>query len=409
MLNVYLNGDLFYITFTINENINGESVLNVSYNQEDTFNEDWNDVSLDCEEIRINISESSDNPDIPSTPPEEDDKTTTVFSDTIIMQNENNLSVPVYIKNNHGIMGYKLFFEFDNEVLNFISVSSSGINGIFDYNLSDDGKMVSVVWNSSDDYGLDGLLFKINFEIIEKSDTNIYMDYSPDDTFNSDWDDVILVCNNIVLKAKSNSIIVSKKDSYSVIDGKFVYGLNAGMKSLDSDLEVVDGYELKYDMIHTIGTGTVIKATKDGAVSESYTIIIFGDVNGDGWYDGMDAMIVKCIAAGMLSKDDVGEAVWIAADCNHDGVIDDSDVELLEQAGVLLANVDQSKNNEELLETSSVYNEYLNLIDQRVESEEDSSTNEIVDLGFNNNLFEAIIEFVKYFIGLIKSVFINIL
>lgn len=186
-----------------------------------------------------------------------------------------------------------------------------------------------------------------------------------------------------------------------------ITGLASNLDSLDKYIELSDdSCELKFE---TLGTDSIVYLTRDDEIIDAYTVVVFGDVNGDGWYDGMDAMIVKCIAAGMLSKDDVGEAVWIAADCNHDGVIDDSDVELLEQAGVLLANVDQSKNNEELLETSSVYNEYLNLIDQRVESEEDSSTNEIVDLGFNNNLFEAIIEFVKYFIGLIKSVFINIL
>ena len=44
-------------------------------------------------------------------------------------------------------------------------------------------------------------------------------------------------------------------------------------------------------------------------------------------------------------------------------MIDDLDVAVLEQAGVLLANVDQTKSEEELLETES-YVEYLNLIDQ---------------------------------------------
>ena len=104
-------------------------------------------------------------------------------------------------------------------------------------------------------------------------------------------------------------------------------------------------------------------------VAATYTVVLFGDVNGDGWYDGRDAVTVNMIANGMLSREQVGEAVWMAADCNHDGKIDQSDVDLLNQAGVLLSSVDQTKQTEELLETSSEYKEYLNLIDQRVESE----------------------------------------
>ena len=56
----------------------------------------------------------------------------------------------------------------------------------------------------------------------------------------------------------------------------------------------------------------------------------------------------------------------MAADCNHDDVIDSFDVDILQQAGVLLASVDQTKSEAELLETNSAYVEYLNLIDQTV-------------------------------------------
>ncbi len=120
-----------------------------------------------------------------------------------------------------------------------------------------------------------------------------------------------------------------------------------------------------------IGTGDVICLTNDyEVVCNRLTAVIFGDVNGDGWYDGTDSIIVSCLANGMLTKDDIGEAVYMAADCNHDGTIDALDVALLEQAGALLANVDQSKTNDELA-TDVAYIEYLDLIDQTPEVEED--------------------------------------
>ncbi len=127
-----------------------------------------------------------------------------------------------------------------------------------------------------------------------------------------------------------------------------------------------------------IGTGDVICLTNDsGEVCNKLTAVIFGDVNGDGWYDGQDAIIVDCLANGMLTKDDVSEAVYMAADCNHDGVIDQLDVDLLNEAGTLLANVDQSKPAEVLLETSSEYVEYLSLIDQSFEIETEEETEDI--------------------------------
>ena len=103
--------------------------------------------------------------------------------------------------------------------------------------------------------------------------------------------------------------------------------------------------------------------------------VIFGDVDSDGWYDGQDAVTVSMIAGEMLTRERVGEAVWMEADCNHDGVIYQLDVDLLNQAGVLLSSVDQTKPTDELLETSSEYSEYLNLIIQ----ETDNISNEPTD------------------------------
>lgn len=113
----------------------------------------------------------------------------------------------------------------------------------------------------------------------------------------------------------------------------------------------------------------------DGSV-ENYEVIIFGDVNGDGWYDGQDAMVVNCIANGMLTREDVGDAAFIAADCNHDGVVDTTDVQLLNEAGILLSGIDQTKDSETLLETSSEYVEYVNLIDQNVVVTEENPTDD---------------------------------
>ena len=84
----------------------------------------------------------------------------------------------------------------------------------------------------------------------------------------------------------------------------------------------------------------------DTYVLKTYTLVIFGDVNCDGEYDGRDSVMLNCIANGMLTKEQVGDAVWKAADCNHDGEINEADVELLNNAGILTADISQQNNYE---------------------------------------------------------------
>ena len=126
-----------------------------------------------------------------------------------------------------------------------------------------------------------------------------------------------------------------------------------GQGNLDRRLGTGAQFEL-----YSLATGT--------ALDEPYTIVVFGDVDGDGWYDGTDAYLVNLVANGMVEQSALTEAQRAAADCNHDGTVDNADVALLEQAGLLLANVDQTLPSEEL-QTDSVYLEYCSLIDQTVE------------------------------------------
>ncbi len=190
-------------------------------------------------------------------------------------------------------------------------------------------------------------------------------------------------------------------------DTGIITGLSANLTSIDDYVEISDSScELKYD---SLGTDSIVYLTRDDEVIDAYTVVIFGDVNGDGWYDGQDAVTVSMIAGGMLTREQVGEAVWMAADCNHDGVINQADVELLNQAGVLLSNVDQTKTSDELLETSSEYIEYLNLIDQQTDADSDEAPEDNTEdyedpteLSLWNIIVKYFVELVKKFLSVIK-------
>lgn len=151
-------------------------------------------------------------------------------------------------------------------------------------------------------------------------------------------------------------------------DNGIISGIAPMLADLDSFVETSEETLTLAYSTDTIGTGTTVNVLRNGEVVDAYTTVLFGDVNGDGIYDGTDSIIVNCLANGLLSREQVGEAVYMAADCNHDDIIDAADVAILEQAGIILAGVDQTKSEAELM-TDSAYVEYLNLIDQTVETE----------------------------------------
>lgn len=64
----------------------------------------------------------------------------------------------------------------------------------------------------------------------------------------------------------------------------------------------------------------------------------------------------------MFAREQVGDTVWMAADCNHVGEIDYADVDLLNQAEVLFSSVDQSKLTEKRLKIFSAYVKCLKMV-----------------------------------------------
>ena len=129
-------------------------------------------------------------------------------------------------------------------------------------------------------------------------------------------------------------------------------------------MELAYGYEWSYDEgQYGFGTGTVATLKNGDEIIAEYTILIFGDIDGNGWYDANDAFIVNMIASGLISADRLSAAQFRAADCNHDGDVDSADFYLLNQASLMIEDIDQSATQAELA-TNSVYISYCSLIDQ---------------------------------------------
>ncbi len=164
------------------------------------------------------------------------------------------------------------------------------------------------------------------------------------------WEDTADSSNfgNFTIKAYTSDVITYNNDALfakagtsTVIDNtnKTISGLDAGKLDLSQYVTVADGYRYEHD-----GTGTGSKVevyTNGGKLVDTYYVLIYGDINGDGKIDGGDAVLAQAIYGGMLNEEQIGTVKWLAADCNRDGNRDSTDADVLQSCGVNLATVKQ--------------------------------------------------------------------
>lgn len=122
---------------------------------------------------------------------------------------------------------------------------------------------------------------------------------------------------------------------------EYIYGLDEGFADIASYVTVKDGTGTA-ELIQTAngnGTGSQLKIyTLKGDLYKTFTIIIFGDVNGDCKADGMDAVIMGCMTNGMGEYDN---CVTFAADVDFDGSVSDTDIETVKKYAIKTGYISQ--------------------------------------------------------------------
>lgn len=198
--NVCGDGVLFNIKFNVLENASGDSDVELSYVQSETYDNKYYDVPLSVENISVHITGSD-----PGQTTEQITTTSPTEGNTRISAGEMSLDnstlvVPVCVSNNHGLMGYKLEFAFDNKVVTPISATnSSNFPGSFDDNIGLFTDKFNVIWSGVDDVFANGELLTLKFNLLDSavSDTGIKISYSQKDTFRDKDKDVVLDCESI--------------------------------------------------------------------------------------------------------------------------------------------------------------------------------------------------------------------
>lgn len=124
--------------------------------------------------------------------------------------------IPFYIEGNTGFDGFVVYLTYDPQVITPVDIDDS--NGLIDgmtensiggYLADLKENTVKVVYAGyGDDLTDDGLLFNFECEINSEAEgsTVIEVDYGPEDTYDSNIDDVVFNCKNVTLDIKNNKL-----------------------------------------------------------------------------------------------------------------------------------------------------------------------------------------------------------
>ena len=149
--------------------------------------------------------------------------------------------------------------------------------------------------------------------------------------------------------------LVAKSASGLEIDKteKLVSGFDLGKLTVsniynlfENDRIYIRVYSAKNRMLKntdSIATGCTVRLIDaSGKTIDSLTVVIRGDINGDGKIDGTDSVIARAVAGGMLTSANVTSAQLKAADVNFDGGVTSIDADHIDLAGIGLQTIGQN-------------------------------------------------------------------
>ena len=117
--------------------------------------------------------------------------TASVYGDSVSCDAGEVISIPVYIKDNPGVMGFRITIDYPSQVFESPKVTKGKVtlNGSFD-----------VLWSNTENVKTDGTLFTVELKVKDNAATNKYsvgISYDQADTFNEKWQDVKLSCTDV--------------------------------------------------------------------------------------------------------------------------------------------------------------------------------------------------------------------
>ncbi|MPM80902.1 hypothetical protein SDC9_127953 [bioreactor metagenome] len=137
--------------------------------------------------------------------------------------------------------------------------------------------------------------------------------------------------------------VVPVDNTTAVIDNtdKVIYGLEEGVTDFSKFVKVTGDAQLSITPTENgYGTGTVIDVIADGKIINTYKVIIFGDVDGDGYSNAYDSIAFQLY---MSYNTEFSKEQLMSGDINNDGIIDETDMIYSNLSGVFLYTIPQTR------------------------------------------------------------------
>ena len=126
-----------------------------------------------------------------------------VYADGIEAGSGSELAIPVKIWGNAGLMGFRISVSYDPDVLTVTNVASAQLTseGLFNNSLGQKSGTFDVVWSAAEAAAGDGALFTLYAKAAETFEgaTTVALAYDQADTFDGEFEDVKLTCNDIAI------------------------------------------------------------------------------------------------------------------------------------------------------------------------------------------------------------------
>ena len=142
--------------------------------------------------------------------------TAIITSDVINQDTKEEQVISIYINNNPGIMGFKLHFDYPEDSVEVISAHKGEVTqkGNLNHNIGNKNGSFDVMWNNTSDTILNGAIISLRVKSLTDKPFKITVSHSQADTFNEQYKDVVLECNDIVSSnplSESDEVITTEK------------------------------------------------------------------------------------------------------------------------------------------------------------------------------------------------------
>lgn len=145
-----------------------------------------------------------------------------IYADDIVIKAGDSAEVPVFIKNNPGMMGWLIITEYDSEKIEIESVRAGNLsaNGVFDYNTSPEhADSALILWSYTKEVAGDGTLFWLDIRAKKNLGTDktvIRLKCSEEDTFNEKYETVSPECIPIEISGGGKTVVKPPEESAGV-------------------------------------------------------------------------------------------------------------------------------------------------------------------------------------------------